>query len=258
MAKEPVTTKANGKNIEVRLKRVRLSFVDVFTPLQGKDQNDQPTDRFYLSTNVLLDKNTPEGKAQIAAVRKAMNDAKLAEWGDSPPLIKADCMCLRDGEPIDESTKDEDGNGGIRKALYDGYEGHAFISANKPLKAKNKADAEAEVANRSPVQILGPRKTAKDAAGNPIFPTLKDSDGLIYAGCWADVIIQVYPYNASGKSHPSRINASLEAIKFVEHGPAFGAKKVDAQSAFDEEESDEDDAPAPASKPAAPADDMFG
>lgn len=259
MAKEPVTVTPTGKNFEVKLKRVRLSFVDVFTALQGKDQNDQPTNRFYLSTNILLDKTTDAGKAQIAALRQVMKDAKAAEWGDTPITIKADCYCLRDGEPIDESTKDEDGNGGVRKALYDGYENHMYISANKLLKAKTKEDAAKEIAERSPVQILGPRKTAKDSNGNPCFPTLKESDGLIYAGCWADVILQVYPYNASGKSHPSRINASLEAIKFVEHGPAFGAKRVDAQSAFDEEEEDEDDAaPATAGASKLASDDPFG
>lgn len=232
MAKEPVTVTQNGKNFEVKLKRVRLSFTDVFTPLQGKDNEGNPTDRFYMSTNILLDKNTDAGKAQIAAVRQAMKDARIAEWGDNPPVIKADCLCLRDGEPIDPDTVDDDGKGGTRKALYDGYEGQMFISANKPVKSKDAPN---------PVQILGPRKTATDSSGKPCFPQLKESDGLIYAGCWADVIIQIYPYNATGKSHPSRINASLEAIKFVEHGTPFGAKKVDAQNAFDEEDAEDDD-----------------
>lgn len=248
VAKEPVTVKQNGKNIEVKLKRVRLSFCDVFEPLQGKDDKGNPTDRFYYSTNILLDKNTEEGKAQIAAVRQAMKDARLAEWGDNPPTMKADCLCLKDGEPVDPDTVNDDGTGGVRKALYDGYEGQMYISANKPVKSKDAPN---------PIQILGPRKTAVDSNGKPCFPTLKETDGLIYAGCWADVIVQIYPYNAAGKSHPSRINASLEAIKFVEHGQPFGAKKVDAQSAFDEEPTDEDDDDDTGSPSAQSEDDPF-
>ena len=250
--KPPVKLVQNGKNVEVHLKRVRLSFVDVFAPIQGKDDKGNPTERFYVSTNALLDKNTEEGKAQIAAVKEAMKLAREAEWGDSPPKFQANHVCLQDGEPVDATT-------GEKAARWEGYEGHMYISANKTLKATTLDEAKALIRDRHPVQILGPRKTARDANGNPMFPVLKESDGLIYSGCWADVILQVYPYNAAGKSHPSRINASLEAIKFVDHGKPFGGKSVDAQSAFDEEDDDQDDTEeaAPAPKPAA-SDDPFG
>lgn len=256
----PVTTKPDGKNVEVKLRKVRLSFCDVFAPIQGTDQNGNPTERFYLSTNVLLDKNTPEGQAQIAAVRQAMKDARAAEWGtDNPPPIAANCLCLQDGEPVDPNSIDDEHPQGVRRPRWEGYEGQMYISANRVLKAKDKQAAEAEVRDRNPVQILGPRKTAKDAQGNPIFPTLREVDGLIYSGCWADVIIRIYPYNATGKNHPSRINASLEAIKFVEHGTPFGGRKVDAQNAFDEEDEDElDHSAGAASSPPPVADDLLG
>lgn len=242
----PVSVKPlDGKNVEIKLRKVRLSFCDVFEAVQGSDDKGNPTDRFYLSTNILLDKETDAGKAQIAAVRQGLKEARTAEWGESPPSIGANCLCLQDGEPIDPNTLDDDGKGGTRKARWEGYAGHMYISANKPLKAKNKEEAAAELKEKNPVQILGPRKTAKDANGNPMFPILTEKDGLIYAGCYADVIIKIYPYNGTGKggngkNHPHRINASLEAIKFVEHGQAFGGKRINAQDEFDEETGDED------------------
>lgn len=245
MAKAPVTTKQNGKNVEVKLTDVRLSFVDVFAALQGSDDQNNPTDRFYLSTNILIPKDTPEGKEQFAAVREALKAALAAEWGENPPAIPQERMCLQDGEPIDPNTADINVPGsGTRRARWEGYEGNFYISTNKPLKSKDKAAAAIEVRDRNPIQILGPKKTARDANDNPCFPKLQESDGLIYAGCYADVIIQIYPYNGTGrggggKNLPHRLNASIEAIKFSRHGPAFGGKKVDAQSAFDEEDYDD-------------------
>jgi hypothetical protein len=246
---EAVQSKTSGKNVEIKFKGVRLSFTDVFEPIQGTDDKGNPTDRFYVSTSILLDKATPEGKAQIAAVREAMKIARAAEWGENPPSIPANCLCLQDGEPIDPTTQDMDENEqpipgtGTRVARWDGYQGMMYVSANRVVKAKTLDEAKAIVASKNPVQILGPRKTGKDSQGNPVFPSLCDADGLIYSGCYADVIIQVWPYNAAGKpGQSSRISASLEAIKFVRHGEAFGMKKIDAQSAFDEEDGDEDDA----------------
>jgi hypothetical protein len=267
MAKAPVTSTPNGKNMELLLTGVRLSFVDVFDPIQGTNDQGQPTDRFYLSTNILIPKTGPEGEAQRAALNAALKHALAAEWGENPPAIPTDRRCVQDGEPIDPNTVDEGVAGsGTRRARWDGYEGHFYISANKPLKSKTKADALTEVADRNPIQILGPKKTAKDDSGNPIFPRLKEVDGLIYSGCYADVIVQIYPYNGTGKGPngknlPHRLNASIEAIKFSHHGTPFGGKKVDAQSIFAEEPDDEMTGSAEAGAGAAAtaaADDMLG
>lgn len=248
MAKDlpPVSVQPlDGKNVEIKLRKVPISFVEVFEPVQGSDDKGNPTDRFYLSTGVLLDKDTDAGKAQIAAVRQAMKDARTAEWGEAAPAIGANCLCLQDGEPIDPNSIDDEHPNGVRVARWNGYEGRMYISTNKPIKAKTMEEARAVLRDNNPVQILGPRKTAQDRNGKAIFPTLTDKDGLIYSGAICDVIVKIYPYNGTGKggngkNHPHRINASLEAIKFVEHGTRFGGgKPVDAQSAFDEED-DED------------------
>lgn len=247
MAKQPVTATVSGKNIELKLTNVILSFCDVWEAEEGTTEAGVPNGSFGVSTGILISKTTEAGKAQLAAVRQAMKDARMAEWGEQAPVIPASCLCLQDGEPIDPSTVDETVPGsGERKERWAGYAGNFYISAKRGMKSKTKEAAAKELAAKHPVQILGPRKTAQDDRGNPCFPTLCETDDLIYSGCVADVIIQIYPYNGTGKkpgggNHPNRINASLECIKFVEHGTRLGgAKRVDAQSAFDEEDDDEE------------------
>lgn len=227
--KKEATMIIDGTNVEVRF-RARLSFVDVFEPKEGKNDDGTPNGRLYRSVNALLDKT--EDTQAIGVIREAMKKARELQWGTNPPVIKAECMCLQDGEPVDPTTLNDDGTGGVRKPRYEGYANQLFLSANKLTKSKTEPNN---------VQLLGPRKTAKDSNGNPIFPILVESDGLIYSGVWADVIVRIYGYDNKGQNHPHRINASLEALKHVQHGTAFGAKKVDAQSAFDEE--DDDDMP---------------
>jgi len=243
----PFEMTQNGKNIEIKLRRVPLSFADVWEAAESEDENGNKTGRFSVSTSVLLAKDTERGKAQIGAVREAMKMARTAEWGDDAPVIGADRLALQDGEPIDPNTADPDVPGsGERKARWDGYAGMMYVSAKRYLKAKNAEDAAKELREKHPVQILGPRKTAV-VDGKPAFPILKESDDLIYSGAVCDVIIQIYPYNGTGKGSngknlPHRINASLEAIKFVEHGTRLGGgKRIDAQSAFDEEDEDDYD-----------------
>lgn len=249
----PFEMKQNGKNIELKLRRVPLSFADLWEARQGEDQEGNALDKFDVSTSVLLAKETERGQAQILAIRDAMKMARLAEWGENAPVIPADRLCLQDGEVADDD--------GVKKPRWEGYAGMMYVSAKRYLRAKNKEAAARELVEKHPVQILGPRKTAM-IDGKPAFPILKESDDLIYSGAICDVIIQIYPYNGTGKGPngknlPHRINASLEAIKFVEHGTRLGGKRVDAQSAFDEEEGEEDETPSTESA-TAPINDPLG
>jgi len=251
----PFEMKQNGKNVELKLRRVPLSFADVWEARQAEDNDGNPIDKFDVSTSVLLAKETERGQAHVGAIKEAMKLARFAEWGDNAPVIPADRLCLQDGEITDDD--------GVKKARWDGYAGMMYVSAKRYLKAKTKEAAARELLEKHPVQILGPRKTAV-VDGKPAFPILKESDDLIYSGAICDVIIQIYPYNgtgkgANGKNLPHRINCSLEAIKFVEHGTRLGGKRVDAQAAFDEEDGEEyetETAAAPAA--AAGIDDPLG
>ncbi|MGN5375821.1 ssDNA-binding protein [Sphingomonas hankookensis] len=248
MAKAPITITQdpkNPKNITVKLTDVPLAFADdVFEAKQGSNDDGSPRPEFTTSVNVLLDKETDAGKAQIEGIKQAMRMARDAEWapqnGKPGVSIAANCYCLQDGEPVDPGT-------GERAARWAGYEGKMYLAPKKYLKAKTQEAADREMREKPPVQILGPTKSAIDAQGKPCFPTLKKEDDLIYSGAVTDVILQIWPYNGVGKkpgggNHPNRINASLECIKFVRHGERMGGgTRIDANSAFDEEDGDEVD-----------------
>lgn len=212
-----------NKNIEVKLKGVRLSFAHLFRPKE--DTNEAGVKTYSFQTVCLVPKKLPDGSenSQVKELQDAMKAALAAEWPDGSVKVPKERKCVRDGEPMDEET-------GQREPLYDGYAGMYYVAAKRGVDGPE---------SPNPVQLLGPKKTAKKADGTPCFPRLKEADGLLYSGCYADVIIRIYAYNGTKKGHPHRINASLEAVKFVRHGDAFGAQRVDADAAFDEEEDDE-------------------
>lgn len=215
---------ANEKNIEVMLKDVRISFFHGFTPQERKDDDGKVTG-YNFSLNALLDKD--KDKALIEAVKEAMKKAKLARWADNGPRIPPERLCMRDGEPVDPETEE-------RSPLYDGYKNAMFVSANRGVSI-----SEWEDQRKNPVRLIGPKKTAKDKQGKPCFPDIKEADGLLYSGCYANVLIRVYAYDGKGKN-PNRINASLEAVQFVRHGEAFGSAPVDVDNVFDEVEGGDD------------------
>lgn len=219
------------KNIEIQLKGVRASFLNVFESQEFKDEETGKV-RYSRNVNLLIPKRLADGTKNpvVAQLSDAMKQALESHWPGQEKKIPSDRRCVRDGEPIDPDTIDADVPGsGTRFPLYDGYAGHYFVSANKGCEGPNSPNL---------VQLLGPKKTAKKEDGTPCFPTIKKEDGLLYSGCWVDAIIRIYPLDGKGK-FPDRINASLEALKFKRHGDAFGAKPVDAQNVFDEEGDDE-------------------
>ncbi|HEY3815455.1 MAG TPA: ssDNA-binding protein [Caulobacteraceae bacterium] len=234
------------KNIEIKLKGVRLSFLHAFEPQKFVDK-DTGVVRWSYNTNILVPKKLEDGSKNpmVKVLSEAMKEVIEAKWPGQEKKIPTERRCVRDGEPIDQDTVDSDVPGsGSRYALYDGYEGHYYVSAAQAVESET---------SPNPVQLLGPKKTAKREDGTPCFPRIRKEDGLLYSGCWADVIIRVYAYDGTKNNYPNRVNASLEAIKFVRHGEAFSAKPIDADAAFDEEEDDEGfngSGPAAASRPA--------
>lgn len=230
-------------DLEIKLKGVRLSFFHGFDPQERRDDKTKELTGYNYNTSVLIPKTDT---ATIALVKEAMKKAKDSTWGSSPPNLQSDQLCLRDGEPADME--------GVRKALYDGYEGCLYVSANRPVKL-DEYDAIKAGRKRRPVRIIGPRKNAETGR----FDELNEHDPYApYSGCYANVILRIYGYvPPQGSSQRPRINASLEAVQFVRDGERFGNRSVDVDSAFDEEDVGADDMgdAAPARQPA-PADDF--
>jgi hypothetical protein len=211
-------------SIELKLKNVRLSFFHGFVPQENRNK-EGVVERYSYNTSILI----PKGDPLEAVIKKAMGDVKRAMWGDSAPRLGPDKLCLRDGEPADEE--------GVRAPLYDGYEGMLYLSANSPVSIETYEAIKAGKKKR-PVSIIGPRKGADGK-----FKQLGEDDEFApYSGSYANVIVQIYAYKGDpAKNLPARINASLEAVQFKAHGEAFGRRAVDVDSAFDEEDVEDDD-----------------
>lgn len=210
----------DGKNVEIKLRGKRISFPNLFEPQEQENDNGEKTYKY--NEVVLLDK--VKDVDDIALVKEAMKEARRLRWGDQAPVIPAERLCLRDGEPINEET-------GKPQALYDGYAGMMFLSASRGVKKRT---------DKNPVQLYDNRR---DADGNWI--KLTDQDGKLYGGSYGTHILRIYAFDGTGKGPngknlPNRINCSLEVVMHHSHGDPFGAKKVNANSAFDDEDADTD------------------
>lgn len=215
---------AGDKNQEIMLKKVRISFAHLFKPDPIYDDKTKELTGYSFKVSSLIPKLLPDGSInpQAKIISDAIKAAIEAKWGDNKPMIPADRRCFRDGEPVDPDS-------GEKTPLYDGYAGHYYLSSNQRVSI-----ADWEEHRKNPIQLLDSRKGPDGK-----FPRLKESDGKLYSGCFADVLVRIYAYDGTKGGHPHRVNAALEAVKFVSHGEAFGAKPVDADSAFDEEDSED-------------------
>ncbi len=189
---------------EVILKNVRLSFFDGFKPAKDKPDPDDPTKiiKGKFGANFLMDPKTPEGKANLAKLKAAGNDARKKKWGEDEkkwPKLKPEKLCVRDGSLED----------------YDGYEGMMYLSAKAEL-------------NRPP-QIITNRK-GKDGKW---IPATEGSPGAPYSGCRVNAIVRLW---AQDNTHGKRLNASVEVVQFREDGQAFGAAPVDPNEKFSDDD----------------------
>ena len=219
-------------NIQLVLKDDRLSYVHLFKPKYFKDDK---TGRESWSQEVtaLVPKKLANGERnpQVKEIQQAIKDAIAARWPGGSKTIPIERRCFQDGEPIDPDTIDADVPGsGVRKPLSPETEGMMMLRCKASVEGPD---------GPFPVQVLGPRKTAKNDKGEPVFPKLKASDGLIYSGCYADIVVTIYGFDGSKMNVPDRVNCGLEVVKFKRHGEAFGRKQVDANSLLDEEDDDE-------------------
>lgn len=144
---------------------------------------------------------------QAKEIEKAILDVAKEKWGAKADKIvaafnwsgKKPDTALAKGEYLNQ-----DGD------AYDGFEDMWYISA----KAKTR-----------PLVI--------DQQRNPVAQT----DGLIYAGCYLNVIIEIWAQdNKFGKA----VRAELKGVQFVRDGDAFGGGAPASVDDFDEVEDGDD------------------
>ena len=204
-------------NPEVQLREVRLSFADHLFEAEvgevrtkGKHKGKIP---YRNSVNFLIPKSNTALKA---AIDKALIEARNAQWPVDPPKIKADKLCLQDGDEVD----------------YAGYAGHWYLSASRTTYGT----AEGKAPKR-PYRIIDRVKVERD--GVMVFPDISLDDDKCRAGDYVNAIVRIWAQD--DEDYGKRINASIEAVQFWKVGERFGGgARVDVNSRFDEFDGDDD------------------
>jgi hypothetical protein len=193
---------------EVKLKGVILSFAALFEPADdSKDKETGETIKGQYKANGLMKKGTPETAENMAKIKAASTQVKLAKYHDESkfPKYKPEKVCLRDGDLEN----------------WEGYEGHWYISSNS-------AD----------MPVLLDR--VRDEKGKWVELT-KANGGpkKLYSGAVVNIIVRIW---AQDNEYGKRINAEIKAVQFVKHGTPFsGRAPVDPESAFDDDDVGADD-----------------
>ena len=194
---------------EVKLNDIRLSFFHGFA--KSPDKVNSKTKEIIQGSyqlNALMSKTDEKGKANVAKLKAATKQLKIAKWGPDEkkwPKIKPEKLFLRDGDLEN----------------YDGYEGMLYAAMRS---------------NDQPVLI----DRVKDANGK--WEELTAENGgpkKLYSGAYANVICRIW---IQDNEHGLRINCEVKAVQFVRKGDAFsGAAPVDPNEAFGDDDLGPDD-----------------
>lgn len=226
--------KKNEPNV-VMLKGLRLNMFNdqLYYPeaeltTKGKHKGKW---RFNWSSKFIFPKkDTSEGKALHEQARAAMKAAKEVKWKDKADEIKI------------KSTSTPLGDGDHEDVTFSAYEGAHFLSASKTVYGPKDGD-EKDVPKR-PFRIIGPKKVKNPDTGELKFPDMKPGEeGAPYSGCKVNVKVEFWGQDADGdRGIPNRINATILAVQFKEHGDAFGGgTRTNVDDEFEEEDIDDDD-----------------
>lgn len=211
----------------IKLEDVRLSFAqDLFSAGEVKNNGEVVLDKsgnpvFKFSSNFLIEKSgdakavvhvgeDKEGKVikKRLPIMDGLKKAKILAIAKKLGEEKAKELKIRSSA---YAVKDGD------EENYDGYANNWYVSANNTKKP----------------QVIGRDKRE-----------LKESDGIVYSGCYVNAVITLWYQPAgtkNGNPVPHAVYASLEAVQFVRGGEAFGAAGVDVDEDFDDITDDEDD-----------------
>jgi len=186
------------------LKKVRLSFPKIFEKTRT---NEEGPEKYTLSA--LMDPGTPEGKANIEAVKAMQTRLAKATWKDNwEKVLKATEWDRRLLRPGDKATNAEGD-------VYAGYEGMYFISAS----------------NTRNIKVLNRDKS----------PAGKNDQEKFYGGCYVDLVLACYAVK-DRKKGGNGLFATIEIVRWRADGEAFGAAPVDEDDYLDDlDDMDEDD-----------------
>lgn len=166
---------------QVKLTNVRLSFPDLFEAKQFDGQGP-----FKYRASFLFEPNSENHKKLLAAQEAVLKEAFKDKW---QAVLK---------NSNDDSKLRFIGNGDNK--TYDGYAGMLFVSATR-----DQTKGRPAVYDKNPGSKESPNLLAA-------------TDGKIYAGCYVNAIINLWPQdNKYGKT----VRASLLSVQLHADGDAF-------------------------------------
>lgn len=203
----------------VILKRVRLTWADIFKPGEGMNGG---APKFKVSA--LIEPNSENA----ALAKNAMVEAAKGLWGANAVSViqsmAANNKAVRNGN----DKLNDDGS------VRDEYKDMLYISASNKMKP----------------QVVGPKKhngkfVNITEAGRGLVDGLDVTDQLgwevktPYRGCYVNLKVQFVAgksfKGSNGEIIPNQVYAKIEAVQFVDDGEAFGAGPTSAEG-FGEEE----------------------
>lgn len=188
---------------QIQLKRVRLSFPDLWKP--GKPMQEGDTPKY--GGQFIIEPGSENEKIAKAALTAAATETFGANWANIVKSMEKSKKCLR----IGNDNLDKDGN------IREGYADQLYIVAR----------------NKAKPAIVAAKAKNDDGSWN----YLTEADGKPYGGCFVNVKINVKAMKAKEKI-PNQIYATLEAVQFVADGPSFGAGPGNPDG-FENEEEDQ-------------------
>lgn len=195
----------------VQIKGVRISYPHLFARQVKVDDNGVEKVGSY-GAQFMFPKEGSEDA--VAALKAAMKAAANKKWGSEtgPKLLsglaKQDRLFLHDGD----NKVDDQGD------TPPEYVGMWYFSAN---------------AYTTKPSVFDNRRVG----GRPV--ELSENDGRIYAGCYVNVIFDVWAQDKKGEAG-KRINAGLSGVQFAADGEPLAGGKAASGDEFDFEEEEAD------------------
>ncbi len=194
--------------MKLHLNNVRVSFANgIFTAsaLQEGQQAKYGADFILQPDSVVLRVNADGSKTKVtldAAELEVANEAWKGKGAQMLKTLESSKRSIRQGDMRVNKSGD----------VYEGYEGRTYVTAKSPTR---------------PLVV------------NTDRTPLTEDDGVIYSGCYVNVISDLYANTQPAKKG---VFAALKAVQFVRDGDAFGggaparADEFDAVTGVDAED----------------------
>jgi hypothetical protein len=184
--------------MNVTLKNCRFSYLNALAPREQKNDNGDVTHRY--SANLLVEKDSPDHKALVAAIEAVA----VGQWANKAQGVLAKLysdnrVCLKDGD------KELDKDGTVRS----GYEG--MMS----LRSAAAEDSPPRVFNKFGEKVTN--ETKHEFTGDRCGP---------YSGAFGEAMVRLWAQDNQDPKIGRRINCQLIAIKMSRPGDSLARKEM--------------------------------